>query len=129
MAALLGLGCSSASIISDEPSGSGGTTGDAPTYINLDALQTIKMDGRTTTTRLGSDAPPGPNCGNSELTSDEACDDGNTLSEDGCANNCLSVEPVETRSEMASAVPMLGAISTEPDNSTIRVLPPCCSSR
>ena len=93
LAALLGLGCSSASIISDEPSGSGGTTGDAPTYINLDALQTIKMDGRTTTTRLGSDAPPGPNCGNSELTSDEACDDGNTLSEDGCANNCLSVEP------------------------------------
>jgi fibro-slime domain-containing protein len=35
-------------------------------------------------------APPG--CGNGDLTSDEACDDGNTVSGDGCAANCLQVE-------------------------------------
>jgi len=36
-------------------------------------------------------APPG--CGNGMLTKDEACDDGNTASGDGCASNCLSTEP------------------------------------
>ncbi len=89
---LLAGACSSATIIPTGPSGSGGVSGDAVT-INLDAIVTIKTDGRGTTTRPGSDAPPGPNCGNGELTSDEACDDGNTVSGDGCANNCLSVEP------------------------------------
>jgi fibro-slime domain-containing protein len=87
-----GGACSSASIIpQDPPGGSGGTSGDA-LVINLDAITSVKLDGRGPT-RVGSDAPPGPNCGNGELTSDEACDDGNTLSDDGCANNCLSVEP------------------------------------
>jgi len=90
--ALLAGACSSASIIPTGPSGSGGDSGDALT-INLDAIVTVKTDGRGTTTRPGSDAPPGPNCGNRQLTSDEACDDGNTVSGDGCANNCLSVEP------------------------------------
>ncbi|HEX6273502.1 MAG TPA: DUF4215 domain-containing protein [Polyangiaceae bacterium] len=36
--------------------------------------------------------PTPPNCGNGELTSDEACDDGNKESGDGCADNCLNVE-------------------------------------
>jgi fibro-slime domain-containing protein len=90
-AALATGACSSASIIPSGPSGgSGGNSGDAP-VINLDAILTVKMDGRWTN-RTGSDAPPGPNCGNSQLTSDEACDDGNNVSGDGCANNCLSVE-------------------------------------
>src|SRR5262249_25548948 len=31
-------------------------------------------------------------CGNGDLTSDEACDDGNTASGDGCSANCLQVE-------------------------------------
>jgi fibro-slime domain-containing protein len=35
--------------------------------------------------------PPG--CGDGDLTSDEACEDGNTNSGDGCAANCLQVEP------------------------------------
>jgi fibro-slime domain-containing protein len=38
----------------------------------------------------GREAPAG--CGNGELTKDEACDDGNKTSGDGCASNCLSVE-------------------------------------
>ena len=36
--------------------------------------------------------PTPPGCGNGELTSDEACDDGNKMSGDGCAENCLQVE-------------------------------------
>jgi fibro-slime domain-containing protein len=32
------------------------------------------------------------NCGNGELTDDEACDDGNKASGDGCSETCLEVE-------------------------------------
>lgn len=38
----------------------------------------------------GADAPDG--CGDGILDDDEACDDGNRKSGDGCAGNCLSVE-------------------------------------
>jgi fibro-slime domain-containing protein len=38
------------------------------------------------------DAVTPPNCGDGELTSDEACDDGNTQSGDGCSATCLQVE-------------------------------------
>ena len=90
---LLAGACASGKVISGGPDGTGGTNGDAGFVINLDAPSiTIKLDGRVSN-RVGSDAPPGPNCGNGELTKDEACDDGNTVSGDGCANNCLSVEP------------------------------------
>jgi cysteine-rich repeat protein len=37
------------------------------------------------------DAPP-LGCGNAQLTPDEGCDDGNTVSGDGCSANCLVVE-------------------------------------
>jgi len=36
-------------------------------------------------------APPG--CGDGVRTDDEACDDGNRVSGDGCAEHCLSTEP------------------------------------
>jgi fibro-slime domain-containing protein len=36
--------------------------------------------------------PAPPNCGNGELTEDEACDDGNTTDGDGCFGNCLGVD-------------------------------------
>lgn len=39
-----------------------------------------------------SHLPAPPNCGNGILTKDEACDDGNTESDDGCLSNCLQVE-------------------------------------
>jgi len=85
--------CASGKIIGSGPDGTGGTNADANYGINLDAPSFfVKLDARVTN-RVGSDAPPGPNCGNGELTKDEACDDGNTVSGDGCANNCLSVEP------------------------------------
>jgi cysteine-rich repeat protein len=44
----------------------------------------------------GPATPDGPaprNCGDGKLTEDEACDDGNLLGGDGCAANCLGVEP------------------------------------
>lgn len=37
------------------------------------------------------EAPPG--CGDGQLTEDEACDDGNLDDGDGCAGNCLAVDP------------------------------------
>ena len=35
--------------------------------------------------------PPG--CGNGEITEDEVCDDGNTMSGDGCSGDCQQLEP------------------------------------
>lgn len=42
---------------------------------------------------LGNNNNPPPGCGNGELTTDEACDDGNKVSGDGCNDTCLAVEP------------------------------------
>jgi fibro-slime domain-containing protein len=40
----------------------------------------------------GGETVAAPNCGNGELTDDEACDDGNKVSGDGCSDTCLQVE-------------------------------------
>jgi fibro-slime domain-containing protein len=55
------------------------------------------------TSQQGSDGPLTPPdrgtpvlpvaCGNGERTTDEACDDSNTVSGDGCSADCLTVEP------------------------------------
>lgn len=58
----------------------GGTTGD------------IIVDDQIGVLGDGNQAPP-PGCGNGDLTADEACDDGNVVSGDGCNATCLSVEP------------------------------------
>jgi fibro-slime domain-containing protein len=84
--------CASGKIIGSGPEGNGGSRSDASVVINFDAISiSVNLDARSPN-RVGSDAPPGPNCGNGELTQDEACDDGNRLDSDGCAANCLSVE-------------------------------------
>jgi fibro-slime domain-containing protein len=89
---LLGLACAKAGVIAGA-AGSGGSNSDASSVtINLDAPSVI-LSSDAPIIRVNSDAPPGPNCGNGEKTKDEACDDGNTVSGDGCANNCLYVEP------------------------------------
>src|SRR5262245_32257575 len=41
----------------------------------------------------GPDGVTPQGCGDGTLTDDEACDDGNTDSGDGCAANCLATEP------------------------------------
>jgi fibro-slime domain-containing protein len=90
---LCALACANGDIINDNP-GTVTPSGPGDAGFRLDALSPgFKTDLRVGTTRTGSDAPPGPNCGNGEKTKDEACDDGNTLDGDGCARNCLSVEP------------------------------------
>jgi fibro-slime domain-containing protein len=50
-------------------------------------------DSTDPTSMCGVNAPAPPNCGDGMLTMDEACDDGNKVGGDGCAANCLSVEP------------------------------------
>ena len=42
---------------------------------------------------IGEDPTAPLGCGNGVLTSDEACDDGNEVSGDGCDEQCLRVEP------------------------------------
>ena len=87
------LACANAGVIED-PNGSGSANGQRDAaYFSLEASSVNVNKDVKPTNRMGSDAPPGPNCGNGEKTSDEACDDGNTLNGDGCAGNCLSVEP------------------------------------
>src|SRR5262245_23663384 len=38
-------------------------------------------------------APPHSECGDAVRSQDEACDDGNKVADDGCAANCLTVDP------------------------------------
>jgi cysteine-rich repeat protein len=40
---------------------------------------------------VGGGGPAPPGCGDGILTDDEACDDANTLNDDGCSANCLLV--------------------------------------
>jgi len=86
--------CSNPDIIDDGKGGGGGSSGNKgdANLINLDALAPVKMDAPRNPIRACSNQDPMPTCGNGELTSDEACDDGNNVSGDGCANNCLCVE-------------------------------------
>lgn len=93
-APVFALACANAGVIA--PGGGGGSGGgstDDASIITLPEAGSIliKQDVKPVVFS-GSDAKPGPNCGNGELTKDEACDDGNTVDGDGCAGNCLSVE-------------------------------------
>jgi fibro-slime domain-containing protein len=93
LAPVFAVACSSGTLITPSGGGGGaGNQGDA-SYINLDVFSpSINLDARVYPNHVGSDAPPGPNCGDGVLDKNEACDDGNTLDGDGCAGNCLSVE-------------------------------------
>jgi len=71
--------------------GAGGTGNSGPTNGGA------RSDGSSGKVDLGitdmpSEKPAPPGCGDGVLTSDEACDDGNTQSGDGCIANCLQVE-------------------------------------
>ncbi len=82
------LACSSAKVSAEgpHPNGGNGVLGGGGAGGNI--LSTGQSTGPDDD--LGA-APSG--CGNGELTRDEACDDGNRQSGDGCAANCLRVEP------------------------------------
>jgi fibro-slime domain-containing protein len=69
----------------DNQTGGTGSGGDGA---GLAGDTSIDVDGG------GGGAPPKPAaCGNGDLTKDEACDDGNQEDGDGCAADCLRVEP------------------------------------
>jgi fibro-slime domain-containing protein len=72
-------GCASVKGGAPAGDGGGGGTGGGPPLTN------VRADGGTATTP--------PVCGNGMRTRDEACDDGNTVSGDGCSADCLIVEP------------------------------------
>src|SRR5688572_18076501 len=57
--------------------GDGGTTGLPPVIIDPEVIG----------------APPAASCADGVLDDDEACDDGNMNSGDGCGDNCRYVEP------------------------------------
>jgi fibro-slime domain-containing protein len=84
-------GCANSAVIEGQNAG-GNSGGGGAVSLNPDA-STISLKSDGPISRLGLDAPPAPGCGNGVLTKDEACDDGNNVSGDGCAANCLSVEP------------------------------------
>lgn len=92
LGSLLVLACSQAQVSTDvTPQGGTGGNGAVPSGgggggINLNTNNTALPPESS----LG---PTPPGCGNGELTKDEACDDGNTTPGDGCAGNCLRVEP------------------------------------
>jgi len=69
-------------------------TGNADTPGNLGPSGSGGVGGAGGAGRIGDDnvddTPPG--CGDGTLTLDEACDDGNTTSGDGCNSSCLLVE-------------------------------------
>jgi fibro-slime domain-containing protein len=96
---LLILSCSSGTKIgaqvrpNEPPGGSGGSGGSGISVVPVGGgVGIITCDPNDDNSTCGPNAPPPLNCGDGMLTSDEACDDGNLASGDGCAANCLSVE-------------------------------------
>ncbi|EDM78420.1 putative lipoprotein [Plesiocystis pacifica SIR-1] len=62
-----------------------------------DEIDGDTMGGEEETLDEGTDSSESggvpPNCGDGILTTDEACDDGNTEDGDGCSADCLTVDP------------------------------------
>jgi cysteine-rich repeat protein len=65
----------------------GGSVGGGP------ATTPGKNDGVIVVAGTNGMQPVPPGCGDGTLTSDEACDDSNNVSGDGCNEACLQVEP------------------------------------
>jgi fibro-slime domain-containing protein len=91
LASSLVFACSSAEVAAPDPStnsngGAGGPSGRGSTGggISLSTKAGRPVD--------NSSKPAPPGCGDGVLTKDEACDDGNRVSGDGCSANCLQVE-------------------------------------
>ncbi|MGB8298427.1 MAG: DUF4215 domain-containing protein [Polyangia bacterium] len=90
LSAWLLLACSSSGVPTATVSGNGGNDGTAGNGGGggggiLGTGQTVRPDAALDQTPSG--------CGDGILTKDEACDDHNTLSNDGCSADCRRVEP------------------------------------
>lgn len=94
LAVSVALACSSADSGPSRPGGSGGNGSDGGAL----PTATVTNGGVVLTTTGGSLGPvtmepPTANCGDGVLDDDEACDDGNKDSGDGCGSNCRYLEP------------------------------------
>src|SRR5262245_516158 len=69
--------------------GAGGNSGPGPTPL----LPGEECIGSSCSLANGGEGVAPPNCGDGALTADEACDDGNRESGDGCSATCLATEP------------------------------------
>ena len=79
------------------PSGSSGRTGGSAGGLGVPGLGGIKGGADNPESLVGKDASAGANmtpkgCGNGMRSPDEACDDGNKVSGDGCSSDCLGIE-------------------------------------
>jgi fibro-slime domain-containing protein len=82
------LACSSAGVShpgSSGGGGNGGVAGNGGGGTILSTSQSARPD--------AASEPPPPGCGDGILAKDEACDDHNTRSNDGCSADCRRVEP------------------------------------
>src|SRR5690606_33554929 len=94
LAVSVALACSAAASGPSRPVGSGGNGSDGGAL----PTATVTNGGVVLTTTGGSLGPvtmepPTANCGDGVLDDDEACDDGNKDSGDGCGSNCRYLEP------------------------------------
>ena len=91
------LACSSASSppgssVVEPPGGSGNTGGNGGDSNNGGTGNFPPLPNLCVDNACAGEMPAGDACGDSVLTSEEACDDGNTVSKDGCRADCLMVE-------------------------------------
>jgi cysteine-rich repeat protein len=67
----------------------------------------------------GDDTQPGPNCGNGTMDTGEACDDGNTLSGDGCSATCTTEQTTSPRVAITVDKPTLMTDLAVPNEVTV----------
>jgi fibro-slime domain-containing protein len=91
MSPLFFLACKAGEIGADpQSSSSGGSGGLNLSTASSGGSVTLATANGPINTKV--DGPPTPGCGDKILTKDEACDDGNQESNDGCGSNCRYVE-------------------------------------
>ena len=82
------LACTAAPM---DPDGAGGHTGSGGSGIDVGSGGSLIGTGGVPIDVI--EAPPTASCADSVVDNDEACDDGNAESDDGCGSNCRYVEP------------------------------------
>ena len=95
--AAFGLACSSkadppGSIVQPGGAGNAGNGGDTSANGGTGNNSSAGSLNLCVGNSCGGDMPTGAACGDGVLANDEACDDGNTVSKDGCSADCSMVE-------------------------------------
>src|SRR5690606_19832270 len=87
------LACSSPNADGGRSTTRGSSTGGGSSSSAAATDSSISLDTTGGGLNPNADAPPTENCGDGILDDDEACDDGNLTSGDGCPENCRFLEP------------------------------------